>query len=264
MKKLLLCPPTFFNIEYEINPWMHIENKVTQKSASDEYNILKQTYQNLGSEILEIEPVQGLPDMVYTANLGFIKDDIFIVANFKHPQRQKESYYSEEYFKKLGFKIKKLPPQIAWEGEGDFLKVGNKYFMGHNKRSDLRAAEYLAEILQGKVIPLKLIDPYFYHLDMCFFPLDEKTVSINPKSFDSEGLKTIHEHFKTVIESSPEDNQYMASNAEVIDKTIVVAEGITNELKQKYSSLGFTTKEIPMDEYRKGGGSIKCLTLEFH
>jgi len=243
---------------------MHIEDKVTSNSVNEEYALLKQFYKKLGAQIIEILPKKGLPDMVYTANLGFAKQNIFIVANFKYPERQKESIYSKEFFRKLGFKIKKLPPEIPWEGEGDFLKVGDKYFMGHGKRSSLEAKDYLSEILQGEVIPLKLIDPYFYHLDMCFFPLSSEVVAINPFSFEPDGLETIKNHFKTVIETSPKDNQTMACNAEIIGDTIVVAKALSKELKDKYTSLGYKTKEIPMDQYIKGGGSIKCLSLEFH
>ena len=242
---------------------MHIENKVTKKSAIEEYKILKQTFTKLGAGIQEIQPEKDVPDMVYTANLGYIKDNLFIPANFKYRERQKESIYSENYFRNLGYKIKKLPAEINWEGEGDFLTVGNKYFMGHGKRSDIRAAKLLSKILNDEVIPLKLIDPFFYHLDMCFFPLDETTIVINPRSFEPIGLKTIRQHFKTVIESSPEDNKFMGCNAEIIEKTIVVAQGISGELKNKYASLGYATKELEMDEYRKGGGSIKCCAYQF-
>jgi N-dimethylarginine dimethylaminohydrolase len=136
--------------------------------------------------------------------------------------------------------------------------------MGYGKRSDFQAKDYLADILQCEVIPLKLVDPYFYHLDMCFLPISEQIVAINPRSFDEGGLELIRKNFRTVIETSPEDNQFMGCNAEVIVRTIVVAAGISKNLKSKYAELGYTTKEIPMDEYRKGGGSIKCLSLEFH
>lgn len=264
MKKILLCPPTYYNIEYEINPWMHIENKVLKKTAQDEYNLLKQTYIDLGVDILEIPPEKDVPDMVYTANLGYVKENIFIAANFKFPERQRESVYSKQYFRQLGFTVKKIPPDISWEGEAEFIPVGNTYFMGCGKRTDIRAKEHLSEILQAEVIPLKLIDPYFYHLDMCFLPLSEQTVAINPRSFEPDGLKIIRQNFETVIETSPEDNQFMGCNAEVIGKTIVVAQGLSKELRNKYDNLGYTTIELPMDQYRKGGGSIKCLSLEFH
>jgi len=108
MKKILLCPPKYFNIEYEINPWMHVENKVIKHTVQDEYQKLKQTYLDLGVNILEITPERDTPDMVYTANLGFVKNKTFVAANFKYKERQKESYYSEQYFRKHGFEIKKL------------------------------------------------------------------------------------------------------------------------------------------------------------
>ncbi len=71
MKKVLLCPPDFYDIEYEINPWMHVENKVDKRKVFEEYKNLKKIYQSLGLEVLGIPPVKGLPDMVYAANIGF-------------------------------------------------------------------------------------------------------------------------------------------------------------------------------------------------
>ena len=35
------------------------------------------------------------------------------------------------------------------------------------------------------------------------------------------------------------------------------------ELKNNIKKYGFKVIEISMDEFRKGGGSIKCLSLEF-
>jgi N-dimethylarginine dimethylaminohydrolase len=31
MKKILMCPPTAYDIEYEINPWMHMDNQPSKK-----------------------------------------------------------------------------------------------------------------------------------------------------------------------------------------------------------------------------------------
>jgi N-dimethylarginine dimethylaminohydrolase len=33
MKKVLLCPPTYFDVEYEINPWMHKEVRPDKKKS---------------------------------------------------------------------------------------------------------------------------------------------------------------------------------------------------------------------------------------
>lgn len=263
-KKLLLCPPTHYDIEYEINPWMHVENKVDQSSVHKEYEALKAAYQKLGIAFAEIEQAQGLPDMVYSANFGFPIGNIFIKSNYKFDERKKEADYAADYFEKQGFEVKSLPEEIAFEGQGDLLTVGGNFFYGWGKRSDIEAKPYLEELLGKKLIDFKLVNPFYYHLDTCFAPLNEETVAINPVSFEQEGRERIYKLFPNVIEVSTEDNHLIACNLVVVDNTIVIAKGISQQLKDTFTKYGFSTHEVPTNEYRKGGGSVKCLTLEIY
>lgn len=243
---------------------MHIENKVNQKKVKEEFDGLKKVFQNLGVEILEIEQVRGLPDMVFSANFGFPKGNLFILSNFKYPQRKKEADHAKNFFEKLGFSVNSLPPNIAFEGQGDLLTVNGDCFFGWGKRSDQEAKDYLSRLLKLDLIELKLTNPYYYHLDTCFAPLDEKTVVINPESFDDESLAKIYKYFPNVICTSFEDNKQIACNLVVVGKTVVIGAGITGKLKTDFEKYGFTPTEVPMHEFRKSGGSVKCLTLEFH
>ena len=264
MKKVLLCPPTFYDIEYEINPWMHVQNKVNNRKALGEYEALKNAYKSLGLEVLEITPVKGLPDMVYAANLGFPFGNKFAVSNFRYEQRRKESNFAKEYFEDLGFKIVTFSENIYFEGQGDLTTAGGKYFMGWGKRSSREAKDILNQELGINCIDLELRDPYFYHLDMSLGPLDSKTALINPRSFTQEGLLKLKGEFDNIIETSEEDNKFMACNLVTVAKTVVIAKGISDKLKNDIKKYGFDVVEISMDEFRKGGGSIKCLTLEFY
>src|SRR5438270_3785043 len=128
MHKLLLCPPTYFDVTYEINPWMSTHNKVDSEKVSQEYKTLKKTYENLGAEIFEITQVPKLPDMVYATDFGIAVNNTFISANFKHDERKKEADLARSFFKKQDFKVKSLPENVYFEG-GDMLKVSNKYFL---------------------------------------------------------------------------------------------------------------------------------------
>jgi len=264
MKKILLCPPIFYDIEYEINPWMRLENKVDRQKVKEEYAELKSVYKSLGAEVLEIDPVKGLPDMVYAANLGFPLGNKFALSNFRYPQRRKEADYAKIFFEKLGFKIVTLPDGVYFEGQGDLLTAGGKYFLGWGKRSSREAKEILSKELGIEFVDFELKDPYFYHLDMSLGPLDNETVLMKSESFTKEGVAKIKAEFKNVIETTEEDNKFMACNLVVINKTVVIGQGISDSLKKNIEKYGFTVKEVPMDEYRKGGGSIKCLTLEFY
>lgn len=263
MKKVLLCPPAFYDIEYEINPWMNVKNKVDRKKVMEEYAELKNTYRSLGVEVLEIDPVKGLPDMVYVANTGFPLENKFILANFRFPQRRKEADYAKKLFEKQGFEIVKIPGEFYFEGQGDLLTAGEKFFLGWGKRSSRGVKDILNEKLGIEFIDLELRDPYFYHLNMSLGPLNSETALVNLRSFTKEGLAKLKKEFPNIIEISEADNKFMACNLVVVGKTVVIAKGISNKLKDDIREHGFDVAEVSTGEYRKGGGSVKCLTLEF-
>ena len=261
---VLLCAPHHFKVIYQINPWMDVLNKVDPAKAMEQYETLKQTYKDLGLKVLELTQDETLPDMVYAANCGFPYGKTFIKANFKHDERKKEAEHAKAFFQKRGYTLKELPEDVVWEGQGDLIAAGEKYFLGWGKRTDYEAKKYLSEFLGKEIIDFKMIDPYYYHLDTCFLPLDADTVAINPKSFDPEGLEKIHQIFQNVIEVGESDNKILACNGVVIDKTILSPSGISQQLKDEYAKYGFSVREIQTGEFLKGGGSVKCLTLEFY
>jgi N-dimethylarginine dimethylaminohydrolase len=242
---------------------MNTGNTVDRIKAQTQYDELKQTYQQLGVDVLEISQDKTLPDMVYAANYGFPKDNLFIKSNFKHNERKKEAELSKEYLQKRGFFIKELPAEIILEGQGDLLTVAGKYYLGWGKRTMLEAKFYLSQYLKADIMDFKLIHPHYYHLDTCFLPLDEKTAAINPAAFDKEGREKLQKEFPQLIRVTEADNEILACNSVVVGKTIVSPKGISQPLKDAYQYYGFEIKEVPMSEFNKSGGAVKCLTLEF-
>ena len=264
MKRILLCPPKFYNIRYEINPWMHIENQVFQNKAETAYQELKSLYEKLGVQVFEIEPQADLPDLVYTANCGEVCGDVFIKANFKFPERRRETVVAEEYFtKNFNYKPFSLPENVFFEGQGDLLHTSKNYFLGWGKRTVPAAKNYLQQVLNKPIIDLELVDPYYYHLDTCFAPLSDTAVVINPSSFTAAGLAVIRDYFSEVIEPGAADHAILACNLVKIDNHIVVAKGISDHLRSQFEQKKFVIHEIDTEEFRKGGGSIKCLSFEF-
>ena len=70
-----------------------------------------------------------------------------------------------------GFTVEQLPAGHYFEGAGDALFCGDTLFAGYRIRSDARGHQQIGEMLGCRVIPLELVDPYYYHLDTCFCPL---------------------------------------------------------------------------------------------
>ncbi|MBI3486220.1 N-dimethylarginine dimethylaminohydrolase [Candidatus Daviesbacteria bacterium] len=263
-KTVVMCTPDYFGVIYRINPWMHPDkDQVDKDLALKDWHSLIKTYTGLGIKVHTIKQDKKLPDMVYAANFGFVLNNTFIKSNYKYDQRKAESDHAKQFFQKGGFEIYELPDDVAFEGQGDLLKMGNSYFLGWGKRSDQRAKKFLTEALGSKIIDLELVNPYYYHLDTCFAPLDENTVAINPISFTAEGLKKIYQHFPNVILVGKDDNNILACNLVMVGKTVITGLGITQKFKDDLANYGFSTIEVPMGEFRKGGGSVKCLTLEY-
>jgi N-dimethylarginine dimethylaminohydrolase len=262
MKKILMCPPNYFDVEYEINPWMNKDNKVNRVAVLNTYSAVKSVYDAVGFPVYEIEQEKGLPDMVYTANIGYAEGNVFLRSNFKHPERRKEPKLAADFLKQNGFEIHTVPEEIFFEGEGDVIRSDKKYFMGHGKRTDPRAKKYLEETFKKEFIDLELIDPYYYHLDTCFAPLNDDVVVINRKSFTPEALGKIEKSFNKIIDTNDQDNKVLACNLVVAGNVVVLGKGISPELSENIKKEGFEVREIDMSEYMKGGESVKCITFE--
>src|SRR5690606_41370177 len=72
----LMCPPTYFDVTYAINPWMDTSEPVDRERALQQWSTLRQTYLDLGHAVELLEPVPGLPDMVFAANGALTIDDV--------------------------------------------------------------------------------------------------------------------------------------------------------------------------------------------
>ena len=69
---ILMCPPKYYGIEYEINPWMDRTRVVDTRLAAKQWDTLHALILECGAQIELAEPVEGLPDMVFTANAALI------------------------------------------------------------------------------------------------------------------------------------------------------------------------------------------------
>ena len=78
-----MCRPDYFAVSYEINPWMDTEVPVDRRRAVAQWEALVRTYRDLGHTVDVIEPVLGLPDMVFAANSGVVVDGEVYLAKFR-------------------------------------------------------------------------------------------------------------------------------------------------------------------------------------
>jgi N-dimethylarginine dimethylaminohydrolase len=259
-RELLMCPPDHYEIRYVINPWMKLTRQSDSEKAHLQWKKLCDLLSSLNCSIHTAQPVQGLPDMVFTANAGLPVGRQVFLSRFRHKEREAEAGYFREWFEKNGFEVIDLPGKMFFEGAGDAFFVGNTLFAGYRFRSDISAHTFIAEKLGIEVLSLELVQKHFYHLDTCFAPLSSESVLYYPPAFDSYGKKVIEKNIPDPIPVSEEEALRFVCNAVVIGKDVVIHEKCP-ETGRLLADRGFRIHETDLSEFIKAGGSAKCLTL---
>jgi len=256
-----MTPPTFFAVEYAINPWMDTSTPVDTHRAMNQWESLRQTYKELGHTVELVEPVAGLPDMVYAANGGLLVNGKAVVAKFAYPQRAGEAAAYSDWMTRHGFDP--VETRYVNEGQGDLLVAGSIVLAGYGFRTDRHAHDEIAAAVGMPLVSLELVDPRFYHLDTALAVLDDRTIAYYPPAFSDESRGQLLDHFPDAIEVATTDAFVLGLNA-VSDGLNVVHPAAATGFAEQLSDAGFVPIGVDLSELLKGGGSIKCCTLEVY
>lgn len=262
-RRVLMCRPAHFTVSYRINPWMHPEDPTDTGIAVAQWEALYRLYLELGIDVELIDPEQGLPDMVYAANGGFVLDGIAYGARFQYPERAAEGPAYMDWFAANGFEVRE--PVSTNEGEGDFLLVGDTIFAGTGFRSDAASHDELRRIYDREVVTLRLVDPAFYHLDTAFAVLDSDggsdSIAYLPKAFDDASREILERRFPDAIHVNDSDAAVLGLNSFSDGRNVVIASRAL-DFERQLRERGFTPHGVDLSELLLGGGGVKCCTLE--
>jgi N-dimethylarginine dimethylaminohydrolase len=255
-----MCPPDYYGIEYEINPWMSRQRQADRNLAVEQWEGLVAVLTSLGVEVSLLTPAPGLPDLVFTANAALIYEQRAILSHFRHSQRQGEEPLCAAWLNKHGFAVERLPEGRFFEGAGDALFCGETLIAGYRIRSDVQSQQLIGELLGREVMPLELVDEHYYHLDTCFCPLAPGEAIWYPGAFDDYGRRALSNLVHKLIPVAADEAHSFACNAVVVGKNVITTTGCP-QLQRALADNGYTPHETPLSEFIKAGGSAKCLTL---
>ena len=255
-----MCPPEHFAVTYAINPWMAPGQPTDRDRAMRQWARLRQAYLDLGHEVRTITPVAGLPDMVFAANGGTVAGGKVLGARFRYPQRAGEARAYLDWFAASGYADVRVPEHVH-EGEGDLVFTGSAILAGHGFRTEPSVQHDLAAAFGLPVIPLRLTDPRFYHLDTALVMLAPGVAAYYPAAFDDAARAALSSHFGELIEAKDEDAEVLGLNA-VSDGYHVILPAQARNLAAQLAARGFQPVGVDMSEFRKAGGGPKCCTLE--
>ncbi|HEY0664964.1 MAG TPA: arginine deiminase-related protein [Gallionella sp.] len=263
MKRFLMCEPQFFDVCYVINPWMEgNQGRVDRALARRQWQNLHDIVAGL-AQVTLIEPVAGLPDMVFTANAGLVHGDDAVIATFRHAERRPEEKHFERFFAAQGYQVKHLAQGTVFEGAGDGLfDMRGRLWLASGFRSDPHALGEIRALLGVEAHALALADPRWYHLDTCFCPLPQGQAIAYEQAFAAESVAALKSAFGAgILWIAEADARDFACNAVSIGQTLIMHRASAG-LKSALAQRGFEVVEADVSEFLKAGGACKCLTLE--
>ncbi|MEU5087876.1 dimethylargininase [Streptomyces sp. NPDC021356] len=261
-RRYLMCPPAHFAVGYSINPWMDPDKPVDAPLALAQWEQLREVYRSLGHAVEVLVPQPGLVDMVFTADGSLVVDGRVFGARFAHAQREPEAEAHLRWYAGNGFAHLHVPVHIN-EGEGDFTVTASWVLAGRGFRTNPLAHGEAQEFLGRPVVGLELVDPRFYHLGLALAVLDDAAdeVAYYPGAFSPGSREVLRRLFPDALVATGEDAAAFGLNA-VSDGLHVVlpqaAAGLCDALRER----GFTPVGVDLSELHKGGGGVKCCSLE--
>ena len=274
VKAILMTSPTNFGVQCGGNPWLTGNCRgIDRILAVQQWSNLRNALSSAGADVIVIpHPPRDCPNAIFASNAGIVYHGRFFSSHSKHPERQAEELHFTNWFSSHNFSLflPELPEtrqKFSFGGAGDavFDRWKNLLWYGFGFCSTLAFKALLDEffdLTEVIVHPLRLVDPRLYRLDMCFCPLDNGMVLWYPGAFDNEAQDLIRSRYHTQnIEVSEEDALNFACNSVSIGDFLVTPI-ISNQLRNHLERNGITPIQVDLSEFKKSGGSAKCLTLE--
>lgn len=256
---VLMCHPEYFTVSYDINPWMTSQIGLVDNEKAKEqwFELLNAISKTIPVYVLKGE--EKLPDLVFTANAGFVFNKTVILSKFAKQERQLEEQIFQSWFNSKEFTV--VQPKQNYEGEGDHLidSLG-RHWVGSGFRTDKKVKKELEAFLNHKVNMLELVDARWYHLDTCFCPLPNGELLWYPNAFSENSQNLIRKNFTKTIEVSIDDALSFCCNCVCIENSLFLPK--TKNVKIDLDNLGYSVNEFELTEFIKAGGAAKCLVLK--
>ncbi|MFD9025233.1 dimethylargininase [Streptomyces parvulus] len=264
-RRFLVCEPRHFAVQYAINPWMSTDRPVDVIRALDQWQVLVDVYRAHGHTVDRVEPVPGLPDMVFAANCAVVVEGRVFGSLFHAPERRPESVPFEAWFKTRGFEVQH--PESVCEGEGDLVPAGRWILAGTGFRTTREAHREVQEYFGVPVVSLTLVDPYFYHLDTALFVLDDGAdgtavnIAYYPGAFSPGSREVLERLYPEAVLATREDAMAFGLNSVSDGRHVFIAPG-AGALADRLAGRGYVPVPVDLSEFQKAGGGIKCCTQE--
>ena len=196
-----MCPPDYYGIEYEINPWMSRSRGSTPERAHRQWHALYDTLVGLGSGGRADEPATRVcPTWCSRPTPAWCSAARFFSSRFRHEvPRPRVAATSTPGSPAHGFTVEHLPKGCSSRGPATPCSAARCCSPATASAATCAATSTSPRPCNRQVLPLELVNPRFYHLDTCFCPLAPGEALYYPDAFDAYGRKVLETHIPRLI-----------------------------------------------------------------
>ena len=274
--RYLMCPPDYFQIDWAINPYMHLEDRVDETHAKQQYEQLVAKHTELGHE-LEFMPAQpGLADLIFTANGALVIGDKVMLGHPRPNERKPEIPFFKQALQQLGYTHIETAP-YDFSGQGDALPVGNRLiFMGNSWRTDPRMQQVLEQYFDRDVVSLATIrdldlpadaepNSRFYDIDIAMSVLGPNTIAYCPEAFELESRNRLEQVIKqyALIAYPIPLSEALKGAMNLITDGVAAMRPLVDApvLAAAIKNANLIDHQVDISELWKAGGGVRCTTL---
>ena len=267
-RTVLMCRPEHFTVSLPHQP---VDGpgraRPTPASPCAQWQALYDTYIGLGYDVQLIDPIEGLPDMVYAANGGFVIDGIAYGAKFTYPERQPEGPAYMDWFRDAGFDVRE--PGRGQRGRGRLPARRRHDPRRHRLPQRLATATTSSRAIFGR----EVVTPHASSTrasttstprSPCSTrrPAARSNIAYLPSAFDEASRRDPAPSATPTRSSSTRGRR--GARPQLVQRRLQRAsspsraKGFERQLRERgYNPIG-----VDLSELLLGGGGVKCCTLE--
>ncbi len=270
------------------NPWM--TDLAPDKRQPDFKRAAVQfleLYRNISAEglVYLLPTPRGAPlqDLLYTANLGIVLHHLpgqntVVISNFASPPRRGETPVGVKFFQDMGYEVH-VPP-TKFEGEAELKHLyDNLYVGGYGIRSEKETYDWMEQNFDMRIIKLREVEPYLYHLDCSIFPITKENTLVCTELFTKKERAelekvtniidvTVDESFSGICNSVRLPNQVL--NSSHIHDLKAGTEDYQFELQKNrklediVANLALEVSYFNLSEFHKSGALLSCMVMHLN
>ena len=233
--------------------------------AEKQFRALLRALRAHGATVVVARSPQGCYDAAFMADAGLVVDGHALLARFRHTHRRPESDAHAPFFTSLGHVVHRA--RAHFEG-GDVVRAADArvLYVGYGLRTERAAIDEIETLFPSlEVRPLELVDPEFFHLDMCFRPLpDGRHALVYPPALAEAAYAELRRWLVPIEVTREEAAVDFACNALCLlhgGRATYLCHRLSARLRARLATLGLRVQCVDVSEFLKGRGSVKCLTL---